>query len=143
VIVVRHAEVVVDGSGDPPLSDPGRARAQLLAGIAAGYDVDAAFVTPFRRTTHTALPAAERLGLKSVDVPIPAGVPAHVADLAARVLAAPGIASLVVGHSNTVPAVILSLTGVDVGTIEENEFDRLFILRFPVDGPPTVEQLTY
>ncbi len=143
VVVVRHAEVVVDGSGDPPLSDAGRARAELLAGIAAGFDVDAAFVTPFRRTTNTALPTAERQGLKSVAVPIAAGVPAHIADLAARVQNASGTASLVVGHSNTVPAVILALTGVDVGTIEETEFNRLFILRFPADGPATVEELTY
>jgi hypothetical protein len=119
------------------------ARAAELARIAAGFDVEATFVTPFRRTTNTALPTAESLGLRSESVPVAAGVPAHVADLAARVQAAPGYASLVVGHSNTVPPVILALTGVDVGTIAEDEFDRLFILRFPVDGPATVEERTY
>jgi hypothetical protein len=100
-------------------------------------------VTPFRRTTNTAVPASEWLGLKPVAVPISAGVPAHVADLAARIQAASGYATLVVGHSNTVPEVILTLTGIDVGPIDENQFSRLFILRFPVDGPATVEERTY
>jgi broad specificity phosphatase PhoE len=144
VVLVRHAEVSQDGSGDPPLSDAGRLRAETLARIAAAYDVEAAFVTPFRRTTHTAGPAAEWLGLKPEAVPIPGGgVPAHVADLAERIRRAPGAGVLVVGHSNTVPAVVLALTGQDVGPIGEDEFDRLFVVRLPADGPPTVEELTY
>jgi broad specificity phosphatase PhoE len=144
VVVVRHGETAADGSGDPPLSAAGIQRGLVLARIAASYDVEAAFATPFKRTRGTAERAAEWLGLRVEAVPIPAaGVSAHVADLVARVRAAPGPGVLVVGHSNTVPAVVLALTGVDIGPIAETEYSRLFVVVLPAEGTPTVEERSY
>lgn len=144
VVVVRHAETLADGSSDPPLSEAGRARAEALARIAASFDVEAVFATTFRRTLGTAGTAADWLGVRPQAVPITsAGVPAHVSDVVARVRASDGAGVLVVGHSNTVPAIVQSLTGIAVGPIGETEYGRLFVVRLPADGPPTVEERAY
>ncbi|HYG70430.1 MAG TPA: histidine phosphatase family protein, partial [Anaeromyxobacteraceae bacterium] len=76
VVIVRHAETEGGGS-DPQLSEAGRQRAEALARIAAAYEVEAAFATPYRRTQETAAPAAGWLGLRTAAVPIDAGIPAH------------------------------------------------------------------
>ena len=100
--------------------------------------------SPHPARSYSPIPSARnRRALKPVAVPVAAGVPAHIADVAARVQAVPGTATLVVGHSNTVPGVIEALSGVNVGPIAENEFNRLFIVRMPPGGPVTVEELTY
>jgi probable phosphoglycerate mutase len=74
ILLVRHGESAVadlerpfpllDGRGDPPLSELGRRQATLLADRLAGEQVDALYVTPLRRTTETAAPLAARLGLE-------------------------------------------------------------------------------
>ena len=48
----------------------------------------------------------------------------------------------IVSHSNTVPLIIAGLGGGDVGPIEDDEFDKLFVL---FDGPAgkTVLRLRY
>lgn len=144
VLVVRHAETLADGSGDPPLSEAGRARAVSLARIASAYDVESVFATPYRRTLGTAGTAADWLGVRPQAVPIPSGgIPAHVSDVAARVRASDGPGVLVVGHSNTVPAIVEALTGIDVGTIGEGEYSRLFVVMLPPDGPATVHERSY
>jgi len=142
VILVRHAEVTGAGS-DPVLSAAGQARAEVLARIAARYEVEAAFTTPFIRTNATAAPAAQWLGLRPEVVPVAAGIPAHVNDVAERIRRAPGAVALVVGHSNTVPEVILALTGQTVTPIAETTFNRLFIVTLPPSGPATVVEQTY
>ena len=143
VVLVRHAETAPDGSSDPPLSAAGLQRAEALARIAASYDVEAAFATPFKRTLGTAGPAAVWLGLRPEAVPVTGTIPAHVADVAARVRRASGAAALVVGHSNTVPEVIFALTGQTVAPISESQYDRLFVVRLPAVGSPTVTESTY
>ncbi len=142
VVLVRHAEVQ-DASADPVLSAAGRARAATLAGIAARYEVEAAYTTPFIRTNATAAPAAEWLGLKPEVVPVAAGVPAHVADVAERVRRAPGGAALVLGHSTTVPAIVQAHTGQTVAPISETQFNRLFVVTLPPAGAATVTERTY
>ena len=144
VLVVRHAETLADGTSDPPLSAAGRQRAVALARIAAAYDVEAVFATPFRRTQGTAETTAEWFGLVAEAVPVGAsGIPAHASEVAARVRSAEGAGALVVGHSNTVPAVVLALTGVSVGPIAEGEYDRLFTVVLPAEGLPTVTERRY
>jgi len=73
VLLVRHGESeaadpdrpfpLVDGRGDPGLSQLGREQAVLIADRLATTRVDAIYVTSLSRTVETGAPLAERLGL--------------------------------------------------------------------------------
>jgi hypothetical protein len=43
---------------------------------------------------------------------------------------------VVVGHSNTVPAIVEALSGRKVAPISDAEYDHLFIVTIPPDGSP-------
>jgi phosphohistidine phosphatase SixA len=118
VVLVRHAEIAA--GSDPPLSPQGQARAELLASILRDANVEAIYVTEYRRTQQTAQPAAARFHI----------TPQKLSDNVAIVKAIREHASgtlLVVGHSNTVPEIISRLGG-PVVSIGETEFDNLFVL---------------
>ncbi len=73
LLLVRHgasADAVegesfelLEGQGDPPLSEMGRRQAELVADRLARESVDAIYISSLRRTAETAAPLAERLGL--------------------------------------------------------------------------------
>jgi broad specificity phosphatase PhoE len=136
VVVVRHAEVDADGNPDPNLSLLGRERAARLArmlndvGIkdsaSTNRGVDAIYASELRRTQQTAGPLAESLSL-----PINILAAAGWSELGDRLKSEQqGKVVLVVGHSNTVPTLVESLTGEKV-TIAETEFDHLYIVFAP------------
>jgi 2,3-bisphosphoglycerate-dependent phosphoglycerate mutase len=60
---------LLEGQADPPLAPEGEEQAAKLADWLAGEPLSALFVTPLRRTSQTAAPLAERLGLEPVVVP--------------------------------------------------------------------------
>ena len=130
VIVVRHAEKSTDDPEDPSLSEIGKQRAQALAAVLADSSVDAIYTTQLRRTRETAAPLAESLNLEVQVRPIDGGNSATYADdLAAHIRAThEGQTVLVVGHSNTVPAIVKALSGVEVPAIDETEFTRLYVV---------------
>ena len=134
VVVVRHAEKAADGA-DPSLLPEGVARAEALKEVLAGADVAAVYSTPFLRTRATAAPTAEALGLQ-VTITEVANLETHPAEVAARVLAEHrGETVLVVGHSNTVPAIVEALGGGAVAPITDAEYSHLFIVIIPASGP--------
>ena len=130
VIVVRHAEKV-DDSADPVLSDDGAARAEALAAALADAGVSAIITTQFERTRRTAAPLGERVGITPVVVAATGRT--HVDDVATRVRELGPGTIVVVGHSNTVPAIIRALGGPDVGEIPDSAYDDLFILTLDED----------
>ncbi|HYN09204.1 MAG TPA: phosphoglycerate mutase family protein [Vicinamibacterales bacterium] len=141
VIVVRHAERADGGAAmtgapaDPLLSAAGEARAARLAGLLAESGITAIFATEFKRTQDTAKPVAAKLGLTMQTVKA-----ADTAGLVATLKAShANDVVLVVGHSNTMPAIIKGLTGRDV-TITDAQYDDLFVL-VPASG--TVSRLKY
>jgi broad specificity phosphatase PhoE len=131
VIVVRHAEKV-DDSADPALSDAGRARSQQLADALADAGVSAIITTQYERTRHTAAPLGERTGI--VPVVVAAAGRSHADDVAARVRQYGTGVVVVVGHSNTVPAIIRALGAPDVGEIPDSSYDELFVLMLGEGG---------
>lgn len=143
VIVVRHAEKAVEPGPDPALSDAGRARAERLAAILADARITAAYSTQFKRTRDTAAPAAKARGLEvRVHEAHPGQAEADAAALAAEIRARhAGGTVLVVAHSNTVPAIVKALAGIDVPAIADDEYDRLYVV---TPGPaPRVVATTY
>ncbi len=136
VFLVRHAERADDGmmtgGEDPHLSEAGEARARLLAALLADAGITHIHSTDLRRTRETAAPLAAATGL---------AVLVYEADdlggFARRLMEAPG-RHLVVGHSNTTPALVEALGGDPHGGIETMEYDRLYLLRLGGEGAETV-----
>lgn len=133
VLVVRHAERA-PGAGDPPISDAGRARATALAEIGKLTGVSAIVTTQLQRTRQTAAPLAEALKITPVVVPAQADVAKHAAEVAAAVRQQAGKTVLVVGHSNTVPAIVAALGGPKLPDLCETEYDSLVTLILDAGG---------
>jgi len=147
LILARHAEKQSD-AGNPDLTERGLGRAEALADIAAEWNVNAVYSTDFCRTAQTAQPAAVRLGMPivvqatgSAAADLEGCTPEisstvlyldpkidNTPDLLSWVLDQhAGGAVLIVGHSNTLPRMLLRL-GVGVFQIADDEYDRLFMV---------------
>jgi broad specificity phosphatase PhoE len=133
VLIVRHAERA-PGSGDPPLSEAGTARAGALAEIGKLSGVAAIITTQFQRTRQTAAPLAESLGITPQVISARADAAQHGADIAAAVRQLAGKTVLVVGHSNTVPGIVAALGGPKFPDLCEAEYDRLITMVLDAEG---------
>ena len=143
VILVRHAEKA-DTTSDPTLSAAGVARANALADSLAHSGISGIIVTQLQRTRLTAEPLASRLGLVPVVVPVGAPGTDHGAAVAALLRDRfAGKTVLVVGHSNTVPAIIRALGITDAVTIPDWEYDDLFTVHTDAAGRPTLTRSRY
>jgi broad specificity phosphatase PhoE len=135
IVLVRHAEKADDGTRDPALSKAGQARAQALARALAAYDLKAVYVSQFRRTQLTAQPAAEAAGLQAIVRPASADTMGD-ADALATVIRSDhqGQSLLVVGHSNTIPALVSALSGAAVEPIADSAYGDLYLVSIGADG---------
>jgi broad specificity phosphatase PhoE len=144
VYVVRHAEKAVEPGSDPALSAEGQARARALADSLRNAGVDAVIVTQFKRTRTTAAVVAEAAKLTPQVVPASADAKSHAEAVAAMVRKQPaGSTVLVVGHSNTVPAIIGALGGPHMPDLCDAEYDNLFVLTVPASGAATLVRSRY
>ncbi len=141
VFLVRHAERADSGGAqmmgqqDPPLSAAGKARATTLAALLGDAGIRAIFATEFRRTQDTAAPLAARLRLTTQTLPA-----RDTEGLVARLRKEhAGDIVLVVGHSDTVPAIVKALGGPDI-TIAQDDYDNLFII---VPGTGTLTRIRF
>ncbi len=144
VIVIRHAEKDPSVSVDPPLSQAGQARAQLLArmfGDAKDFgNIEAIYVSPALRNRLTAVPLAARLGLN--ETVAPADDPRALARRALHEHR--GGRVLIVGHSDTVPQIVAALSGnTRIPEIEDQEYGTMYIVTVPRIGHPNVLRLNY
>ncbi len=142
VFVVRHAERADTAAGaaptmaaDPELSDAGRARAESLAAALKDAKVVAIFATEFKRTQATAAPLAKALGLQVTT--ISSKEPAKLIEAVKTA----GGSVLVVGHSNTVPAIVKDLGVAAPITVGDAEYDNLFVVT--IGATPSVLRLHY
>jgi|ERR1700720_2732766 broad specificity phosphatase PhoE len=140
VIVVRHAEKVSES--DERLSEAGRARAARLAALLKDAGVTAIYSTDTERAKDTAQPLA-----------VAAKLPVQVYDLGAgkKMDARPFIAQLrqhvddvvlVVGHSNTVPALLEALGCPGKVSLAQGDYDNLFVV-VPTGRRATLVRLKY
>lgn len=138
VILLRHAEK--DAGSDPkapPAKDPGlspagQERARALSRLLARAGATHLFASEYRRTRDTLTPLAEArsLGIET----LPAAELPRLVELL-RALPA-GSVAVVVGHSNTVPAIAQALGGRMEDVVDtpngpmllEEEYDRLIVL---------------
>lgn len=145
IIVIRHAEKAQDDPKDPSLSEAGIARGQALAKVLADHPLSAGYATQYRRTQLTAEPALQARGLKVQLLPVTMDNASGYGDALAKLIRSQhrGQTVLVVGHSNTVPGIVLALSGVTIAPIEESEFDRIYVITLPHRGKPALLALRY
>jgi broad specificity phosphatase PhoE len=143
VIVVRHAEKAAQPAADPPLTAGGRARAHALAVALKSAGVTAVVTTQFARTKATAAPTADEFHLTPVVVPATSPVSDHARAVAAAVMRHAGGTVLVVGHSNTVAAIVAALGAPKPAELCDAEYDAMFVLTVQADGHATVIKARY
>lgn len=139
IYLVRHGETDGPSSGNPDLSDTGRARAERLT-KEIGRRVDAVYSTDFPRTRQTAAPTAEAYGLtvRSYDVGDLRGVVDRILQQHRNGHV------LLVGHSNTTPDVLNILTGSSgYSEIDHDDYGNLYVVRVGRSGKATVREGRY
>jgi broad specificity phosphatase PhoE len=143
VYLVRHAEKA-DASADPPLSAAGEARARALAGRLAGTRLDAVLVTQYLRSTATAAPVLAAQRLAPWRIPTRGGELPHLDAVAGAIRGElAGRTVLVVGHSNTVPAIVGRLGGRALPELCEAEYAHLFVVVLRPGREPSVRRESY
>ena len=143
VILVRHAEKGDAPANDPGLTEAGAARAKALLAIARDAGVTAVITTQFARTRETARPAAEALGITPEVARAGGSAAQHAQDVARIVQAHAGGVVLVVGHSNTIPAIVAALGAPQPPPICDSEYDDLYVVTLGATSPAHVIRARY
>lgn len=139
-ILVRHAEKAADGTRNPPLNEAGEARTQLLAEMLSSQSVDALYATPFKRTTSTLQPLAEKLGM-DISPYDPADGKAWLDTLLEKHR---GGTLVIAGHSNTVPVLANALLDEErFQQFDDNDYSNLIIIMVDADGNGKLVQLRF
>jgi broad specificity phosphatase PhoE len=126
IYLVRHAEKADDGTRDPDLTEQGRQRAENLAKVLAGKNISAVYSTPYKRTRQTGEPLANKLGLE-----IKNWNPGSMLSIYNILANHSGETVLVVGHSNTTPAMInLLVSNANMEQLDESDYGDLFRVQY-------------
>ena len=142
VILVCHAEKAAEPAADPGLTAAGAERAQALVEMVKDAGVRAIMSTQFQRTRLTAAPVATMLGL-AVEI-VDARAPQHARLVADSILAKHrGQTVLVVGHSNTVPAIIAALGAPQPPDICDAGYDNIYVVSVPAAGASSVTRMHF
>lgn len=142
VILVRHAEKATTPGGDPELSPIGLQRARDLAAALADARVGSVITTQFQRTWLTAADVIRSTSLTPIIVR--AAGAGHPDSVAAAIRRRPaGEVVLVVGHSNTIPAIIAALGGPRLPDLCDAQYASLFVLELGGSGPPRLIKSHY
>jgi broad specificity phosphatase PhoE len=144
VFVVRHAEKISDT--DERLSPTGRERALRLAAMLKDVGITAIYSTDTERTRDTVGPLAQarKLSIAIYDIGGGPGTRIDARPLVAKLRREhPDDFVLVVGHSNTVPAILAALGCPGKITIAPAEYDNLFVAVPKPGGTATLVRLRY
>ncbi len=146
-IVVRHAEkMTAENSGtafdakDPPLTEQGAQRAAALASALRSYPLVAAYATPFQRTLATAVPTARAFGLSVQSYEANQAAAELVTSLRQQYKTG---AVLVVGHSNTVPAIVAELCRCTAPPLVDTDYGDRFEVRIDANGRASFAHLRF
>ena len=139
LILVRHAEKVLDDSKDPELTEAGQQRALRLASLLKETKVDAIFSTAFKRTQNTVTPLAKAKGIevRTYEANNPEAIDAMLKNF-------PGGTIVVCGHSNTIPWTVNYLLGTEsYKNFDDGDYDNLLIVEIVGKGRGKVVWLEY
>lgn len=124
LIILRHAEKVSDGTKDPGLTEEGLARANRLATMLESQTVTAIYSTPYQRTRLTVAPLAAKKNLTITEYD--AGSKSSISEIVQKNA---GGTVVIVGHSNTVPAMLNQLIGKEeFKNFDDTDYGNLVIV---------------
>lgn len=145
IILVRHAEKSATGSAadmakaDPDLSPEGRERAERFTRAVKKYRPQEIFSTDYKRTRQTVEPLAT-IRKKVVQTYDPAKQP----DFAEKILTSKTERFVIVGHSNTTPALANLLIKKDVfKQLPDPEYGVFWVIRIKKGVVKRVEVYPY
>lgn len=130
VVLVRHGEKQPTPADDPSLSKAGVARAEALEAALRHATPTMIVVSPRQRTVETAAVVQRRVGVTPTVIPLDAR---HVEAAASAVMKATGVV-LVVGHSNTIPAIVNALAGTKLPDICDASYGTMFLVTPAANG---------
>ena len=138
LILARHAEKKTD-KDDPDLTAAGKNRAKKLAGITRNAGIDKQYHSGYKRTFQTILPSMNR------------GAPTALYKVNQLTGFIDGLLEnergkkcLIVGHSNTTPAIVNHLVDKKVyNNIPEDEYGWLYIISTSGKGQTEVIKVKY
>lgn len=142
IVLVRHAEKMpaVEGDkGDQDLSPEGKQRAERLAKVLKKYKPHEIFSTDFKRTRQTAEPIAKKRSkqVQTYD-------PSKPADLIAKIMPSKTDHYLIVGHSNTVPALANLLAKKEVfRNLLDTEYGVFWVIKMKDGVLRKIEMFPY
>ncbi|WP_020570579.1 phosphoglycerate mutase family protein [Neolewinella persica] len=137
-ILVRHAEK--DFDRDPILTEKGTERAERLKEMLKNTSLDAIYSTDTRRTQLTAAPTAKELDLEVISYS-PAELQLFAKELKRKFR---GKTVLIVGHSNTTPAMANYLADTDKNPrFSELDYTNLYVVTIPTVGKARVLKLRF
>lgn len=141
IVLVRHSEkdASVANNPDPDLSAEGRERAQRLVKLVNKYRTSEIFSTNYKRTRQTAEPLAKKRNkeIQTYD-------PAKAAEMVTQMLASKTGRFLVVGHSNTIPALANLLAKKEVfRNLLDTEYGVFWVVRLNKGVMTKVEVFPY
>jgi 2,3-bisphosphoglycerate-dependent phosphoglycerate mutase len=127
IVLVRHAERdgTMANNPDPELSPEGRARAIRLVNAIKKYKPHEIFSTNYKRTRLTAEPTANsrKKQIQTYD-------PAKQSELVDKIMASKTDHYLIVGHSNTIPALANLLAKKEIfRNLLETEYGVFWVIR--------------
>lgn len=138
VYLTRHAEKQPTKIKDPELSAKGEETAKRLATYLQNSHLDVIYSTPFKRTRNTAKAVANQQDKDITELFLPAHEMARlITDMHS------GQTILVVGHSNTTPALITQLGVSDKIEIAEDQFGELFIVTLNKGSVVSFKRVAY
>lgn len=144
IILVRHAEAAAGAGADPVLSEAGIARANALAEALKDAGVTAVVTTQYRRTVLTGEPLAAAARAPLVSTPVQGALDGHVRAIVRMVHTRhAGGTIVIIGHSNTIPALVKGLSGADVGEIAHDAYGHLFVVTTTTPGAGRVVRARY
>lgn len=139
IYLVRHAEKSKKNPRDPDLTKAGKDRAQALKKLLKKEKFAAVYSTKTKRTMQTGQPVADanKLTIENYDY-------RDMKFLSKLFDKHPGKNVLLVGHSNTIPALLNHLIEEDrYKDLDEKMYDNLVKVRVGIRGQLTIKHIKY
>lgn len=139
IVVVRHAEKILNDEKDPDLTEEGYQRAIRLQNHLRDWPVELFLSTNYKRCIKTIEPLAS---LKNMEIELYNADSLH--QLVARIQNSDQCNFLISGHSNTNPQLINHLIEEEqFSEIPPMEYDGLYIVTLAGDNKKSVTVLRY
>jgi len=122
IFLVRHADRA-SSADDSLLSSAGEQRAECLARTLLDAGITKVFATDVQRTQQTAQPVSREFHIETTIV-----AKSRTAELISEIKQSDNHPVLVVGHADTLPAIVEQLGAGTIAKFGDREYDRLLVI---------------